>query len=63
MVVMEGVLSLCRVTMALFGRLPGVPEGLQVFSVCQVHSWLVGCLFRSCANNTMLGFCFWLDVM
>ena len=31
--------SLCRVTVALFGRLPGIPEGLQVFSVSQVHSW------------------------
>ena len=39
MVIMEGVLSLCRVTVTLFGRLPGVPEGLQVFSVSQVHSW------------------------
>ena len=42
MVVMEGVLSLCRVTVALFGRLPGIPERLQVFSVvrytvCFVH--------------------------
>ena len=39
MVVMEGVLSLCRVSVALFGQLPGFPEGLQVFSVSQVHSW------------------------
>ena len=37
MVVMEGVLSLCRGTVVLFGRLPGIPEGLQVVGVSQVH--------------------------
>ena len=50
MVVMAGVLSLCRVTEALFGQLPVIPEGLQVFSVSQVqvfvsfmHEWYSFC--------------------
>ena len=47
MVVMEGVQSLCRVTVALLGKLPGVPEGLQSGTL------LVGCLLRSCASGTM----------
>ena len=51
---MEGVLSLCRVTVAPFGRLPGVPEGLQVFSVSQVHSWWGVCFVH--VSDTMF-FC------
>ena len=47
MVVMAGVLSLCRVTVALFGQLPGIPEGLQVFSVSQVHCWWGVCFVHA----------------
>ena len=55
MVVIEGVQSLCRVTVALFGWLPGVPEGLQVFGVSQVHSWWGVCLVHGVIQFVVVG--------
>ena len=60
MVFMEGVLSLCRVTVTLFGRLPGVPEGLQVFSVSQIHSWWGVCFAHV---SDMMFYCFFVVVL
>ena len=58
MVVIEGVQSLCRVTVALFGWLPGVPEGLHVFGVSQVHSWWGVCLVHGVIQFVVVVGCY-----